>query len=894
MIRRFVPLAVVALTAAPLCAADPPSAAAIEFFETKIRPVLADHCFSCHGEKKQQAGLRLDTAGGMQKGSDDGPVVVPGDPAKSKLIKSVRREGDNPMPPKHPLAVEAVAALTEWVKLGAPYPAPAITKPDPLVAKSHWAFRLVKDPPVPMTKTAAGNPIDRFILAKLEARGLAMSPRADRRTVIRRAYFDLVGLPPTAEEVEAFEKDPSPDAWEKVIDRLLASPHYGERWGRHWLDVARYADSKGYVFTEERGYPYAYTYRDYVIRSFNEDKPFDRFVIEQIAADKLPPGPDNKPLAALGFLTVGRRFMNNVQDIIDDRIDVVTRGFMGLTMQCARCHDHKYDPVPMADYYSLYGVFASTVEPKELPLLSGNAKSPEVVAFEAELKRKQDAAADFAAAMYAKYLGKFRTREAVADYLLATRDARGKKPAEVEALALARKLEPVVLVKWLNYLADDERKSDPVFSAWLALAAMPDKDFAARVPVVLKWLVAVKPVHPRVAGALRTAMPKTIRGMAAAYGRVIASPDPVPDGQPILDVLGGPEGPTALTVQEADKFVPIAVKREYRTLRNAADRFRIDAPNAPPRAMAVADAPRATEPVIFLRGNPRNPGPAVPRRAPEVIAGNGRKPFADGSGRLELAKAIASPDNPLTARVFVNRVWAEHFGKGLVATTSDFGTRSDPPTHPELLDWLAMRFVEDGWSVKKLHKRIMLSAAYQQTSDIRAEHLASDPENRLLGRMNRRRLDFEALRDGVLAASGKLDRTLYGKSLDLFARPFSLRRSVYAAIDRQNLPGTFRVFDFASPDQHTPQRYVTTVPQQALFLMNSPFLLDQAKAVVARPDVAWAFTADEKAKRVYRTVLGRNPTADEVALAKEFVVSTGSWELFAQALLMSNEFAFVD
>jgi hypothetical protein len=691
------------------------------------------------------------------------------------MVRAVRREGERPMPPKQPLPANAVAVLTEWVKAGAHYPVGAReTRVGPDAAKTHWAFRPVQDPPVPSTKTPAANPIDRFLLAKLEERGLIFSPPADKRTLIRRAYFDLIGLPPTYVEVEAFVADQSPNAYEKLIDKILASPLYGERWGRHWLDLARYSDSKGYVFTEERKYPFAYTYRDYVIRSFNEDKPYDRFVVEQIAADKLPQGEDKSPLAALGFLTLGRRFSNNVHDIIDDRIDVVTRGLMGLTVSCARCHDHKYDPVPIADYYSLYGVFASTVEPKDLPLIGKVKRSKEHDEFVAELAKREKALADF----------------------------RSKRIAAKTA------------------------------------------------------------------------------------------------------ALGGLAGPGAAVVRRPERLLNRADRNESNKLQKEIDQLKANSPVAPPRAMAVADAPQPTEPVVFLRGNPNNRGPTTPRQMPAVIAGPNRKPFTDGSGRLELANAIVTSDNPLTARVFVNRVWMHHFGSPLVRTPSDFGTRSEPPTHPELLDWLATRFVEDGWSVKRLHKRMMLSAAYQQSGDAQLELIQADPENRLLGRASRKRADFEYLRDGILAVSGKLDRTLYGRSVDLFARPYTTRRSVYAFVDRQNLPGTLRAFDFPSPDLHSPQRPVTTVPQQALFLMNSPFVAEQAKAVTARREVAWAFTADERAKRIYRVVLGRDPSADEAKLANEFVTTArkskstagqlGPWELFAQVLLLSNEFAFVD
>ncbi len=695
-----------------------------------------------------------------------------------------------------------------------------------------------------------------------------------------------------------------------MVDRLLASPHYGERWGRYWLDIARYADSKGYVFQEDRSYPFAYTYRDYVIRSFNEDKPYDRFLIEQIAADKLSLGTDKRPLAALGFLTVGRRFMNNEHDIIDDRIDVVTRGLMGLTVACARCHDHKYDPIPQADYYSLYGVFASSVEPKELPLIGEVKHTKEYDAFQAELKKREAGLDDFRVKRHAEIVAELRTKGSIAKYLMAVHQARGKALDSPRDIARELSVRPAAFLRWRQFLADAAKKPSPVFDPWFALSKLPEKGFADAAAEVIADLGndTKRPVNPRILAALADAEPQSLRDVAAVYGEVLASvwpqPGPVLDDQAQLLAVVGTGGPVDVPFADADRLFDRADRNKLTDIKRKIDAFKAASPVAPPRAMVLNDAPRPTEPVVFLRGNPNNRGPAVPRRFPAVVSGPDRKPFADGSGRLELAKDIASPDNPLTARVFVNRVWMEHFGKPLVRTPSDFGTRSDPPTHPELLDWLAKRFVEDGWSVKALHRRMMLSAAYQQASEDRPELAQADPENRLLGRMNRRRDDFEALRDGMLAVADKLDPAVYGRSVDLFKKPYTHRRTVYGHIDRQNLPGTFRAFDFPSPDLHSSQRPVTTVPQQALFLMNSPFVADLARAVAARPEVYWAFGPGERVRRMYRAVLARDPTAGEVALAEQFVASVsgakpaagqlGPWELLAQVLLMSDEFAFVD
>jgi hypothetical protein len=783
-------------------AADP---AAVEFFEKRIRPVLADNCFSCHGPQKQKGGLRLDSRSAQLTGGDSGPAVVPGDPARSRIVKAVRHDGELKMPPKGQLPAESVEHLTTWVKMGAPWPEVRGQRTedrgqttDP--AKGHWAFQPVRRPAVPEIpnpKSQIPSPIDAFVLAKLQAAGLGLSPPADKATLLRRVTLDLTGLPPTPQEVDAFVRDPSPAAYVNVVDRLLASPHYGERWGRHWLDLARYADSKGYVFQEERRYPFAYTYRDYVIRAFNEDKPYNRFILEQLAADKLPLGADKHPLAAMGFLTLGRRFLNNVHDIIDDRIDVVTRGLLGLTVQCARCHDHKYDPIPQADYYSLYGVFASSVEPKDLPLLEQPKRTPEVIAFEKELAQRE---------------------------------------AEVAAYLQKRREYTVALSR--------------------AVALTPGADIYA-----LRAVVALGP-HP-----VEQLPPEKL-------GRLLSRAD----------------------------------RNKLRTIQQKADTLKANSPAAPPRAMALADAAQPVEPHVFRRGNPANPGEAVPRRFLEVLAGPHRKPFTDGSGRLELARAIADPANPLTARVLVNRVWALHFGKGLVGTPSDFGLRSDPPTHPELLDYLADRFVADGWSVKKLHRLILLSDAYRQRSDDRPECAKVDPENRLLWKFNRQRLDLEALRDGMLAAAGRLDGTVGGPAVDLLKEPFVPRRTVYGFIDRQNLPGMYRTFDFASPDTHAPQRFTTTVPQQALFLMNSPFALQQAKSLAARPDVAEPSQPELRIDALYRLLYGRAPQPDEVELGVRFIDAAGRerqrpeqpattltpWEQYAQVLLLANEFAFMD
>jgi hypothetical protein len=883
-------LAVVAC-ALPATADPKPAPEAVEFFEAKVRPVLAEQCYSCHGPKKQSASLRLDRKADLLKGGENGPVVVPGDPDKSPMIQAVRQAGDLKMPPKSKLPAEAVEALTHWVKIGAPYPDDAVAAADP--GKTHWAFRPVQDPTPPATKAAVEHPIDRFVQARLESKGYSLAPAADKRTLIRRVTHDLTGLFPTPEEVEGFVADPSPTAYERLVDRLLDSPHYGEQQARHWMDLARYADTKGYVFTEDRNYPFAYTFRDWLIRSFNRDLPYDQFVLYQLAADRVVK--DDKPnLAAMGFLTVGRRFLNNQNDIIDDRLDVTFRTFQGLTVTCARCHDHKYDPIPAKDYYSLYGVFASSQEPKDLPLIEEVKDTPEVRAFEAELKKREGAARDAYEKLKADYEAKLKTPAAVAEYVWAAYDGRGKGGrGESAPLAAERKLIAVVLQSWINYVGG--KKTDAVFAPLFAFGEVPEAEFAKKGPDVLAKLAAekdAKKVHPAVAAALTKKKPASFKEVCEVYGELLTSPN----GDKALAAVLGAGGPLDLGDRQLMRVFSVAEKQNIEKLRRLADEWKAKSPVAPARAMVMTEG-TPTTPVVFLRGNPNNRGPEVPRQFLGLLAGPTRKPFADGSGRLEMAKAIADPKNPLTARVMANRVWGHLFGQGIVRTPSDFGLRSDPPTHPELLDWLAARFVESGWSVKQLHRLIVTSWTYQQSSAASADLVKADPENRLLGRMTRKRLTWEGLRDNLLVSAGRLDRAVGGRSVDVFKQPFVTRRAVYAFIDRQNLPGTFRSFDMALPDTHAPQRFTTTVPQQALFLMNSPFVMEQAKALAARA------TETDPAKRVaalYRLAYSRAPTADEAALALEFVKAPAEgmgltpWEQLAQVLLSANEFAFVD
>ncbi|MBV8879979.1 MAG: PSD1 domain-containing protein [Planctomycetaceae bacterium] len=859
----------------------------VEFFETKIRPVLADKCFSCHSAdaRKVKGGLRLDTKEGILKGGESGAAsVVPGDPDHSLLLKAIRygKDDELKMPPKGPpLAPEILKDFETWIRRGAPDPrsAPVAKAFDFAKAREHWSFRPPTEPKIPAVSNQAWirNPIDAFILARLDAAGMKPAAPADRRTLIRRASFDLLGLPPTAEEIDAFVADPDPAALDKLVDRLLASPRYGERWGRHWLDIARYSDTKGYVFQEERRYPYAYTYRDWVIRALNEDLPYDQFLIQQIAADRLPLGDDKRPLAAMGFLTLGRRFLNRLPDIIDDRIDVLCRGTMGLTVACARCHDHKFDPIPTKDYYSLYGVFASTIEPKDAPLIGMGQKSKETQDYEAESAKLQAEVAKYREGRHAELQSSVRKAKAVADYLLAAQEARGlKSDDEMRGFAQKKDLIGYFITRWKGLLEKTSKGHDRIFAPWHAMVKGPEamKDLGE--------------LHPLVAEAFKEA-PKTLKEAAERYAAILTKADAPED---LKAILNGPDAPTTIALADVEKAYNRADRDKQRQLENKVDALKATHPGAPQRAMAFQDGP-IQEPHVLIRGNPNNQGEKVPRQFLAILSPENRQPFKDGSGRLELARSIASKDNPLTARVLVNRLWGYHFGAAIVRTPSDFGLRSDAPTHPELLDWLALRFVEGGWSIKKMHKLILTSAAWQQRSDDVAAYKEKDPENRLVWKCSRQRLDFEAMRDSVLAVSGQIDLTMGGRSVELSENPtskkkmqaetiintvgdptqetYAKRRSVYLFIDRQNLPGTFRAFDFASPDTHSPQRYSTTVPQQALFLMNSPFVTEQVGSLIRRPEVETQKDVEARVRKLYRILFGRAPADDELAIGKKYL-----------------------
>jgi mono/diheme cytochrome c family protein len=887
MLRRSLQLAALIVSSCAVCTAVVKTSARVdardEFFESRIRPVLATACYDCHTDAAK-SGLRVDSRAALLKGGRRGPAIVIGKPDESLLIKAVRHETLQ-MPKGAPkLKDNEIADLVQWIKDGAHWPATTAVKNDYRIKPEHktfWSFQPLRRVVVPTVKGQTNNAIDAFLLAQLEANNLTFNPPADKRTLLRRATYDLIGLPPTPEEIDAFLQDNAPDAFAKVIDRLLASPAYGERWGRHWLDVARYSDTLGMVDAGRNlqgWFPYAYTYRDWVIRALNADLPYDQFIVQQLAADKAP---NNEPrnLAALGFLALSRGGLGvNQHEKIDDKIDVVSRGLLGLTVSCARCHNHKFDPIPTKDYYSLYTIFSNTREPKKLPLLDPKA---DLTKWEAEVKaEEQKAEAEIAklrASRYPKLKELYRTAPEVAKSLRSVYEARAlTKDDELQKFAQEKDCNVYLLKRWRAYL----QRADSVWTIWHKLAAIQENEFRTKAASTLAAMDVSK-LHPLVAQAFKE-MPTSMRDAAEIYGKLLATYDKAeplknPQEEALRQILHGADSPISFPFSDYESVRLSTDKQNEDGKRRGLESLVLKQAyrGAPPRAQCVEDVSELKPGYVFVRGKPENKGEAVPPQFLQILAGDNRQPFTNGSGRLELAQAIAHKDNPLTARVLVNRVWQHHFGQALVRTPSDFGTRGDAPTHPELLDYLAKTFIENGWSMKKLHRTLMLARAYQQSSSLNPQSAirnpqSIDPENKWLWRMQRRRLDIEELRDSLLAASGKLDRTMFGLPVSAQAWPFTYRRTIYSFIDRALVPNDFRVFDFASPDAHSPQRYLTTVPQQALLMMNSPFVIEQAKALLQRADIAAEKSPRQRITKLYRLLYGRAPSAEELALGLQY------------------------
>jgi hypothetical protein len=799
------------LAAAPLGAQTVDNA----FFETEIRPVLVNKCLGCHSSKLKtpMGGLLLDTRAGMRAGGDGGAILVPGNPDSSRLIEALEyKDSELRMPPAGKLPAREIEAFRRWIAGGAPDPrvdTAASTSGkqrgmDLETGRKWWSFQPVREVPPPRVNNAAWarKKIDFFVLAKLEAKGVKPSPAADAATLIQRAYLDLTGLRPSFEEVTAFQGDPSPVAYERLVDRLLRSPQYGPRWGRYWLDVARYAEDNPTSESTNPPYPFAWRYRDWVIEAIGHDEPYDRFVKLQLAADQMP-GTSREDLRALGYLGTGPVYHKDARlskDVIetlftddwDERVDAVSRGILGLTVACARCHDHKFDPIPTKDYYGLAGVFASTVQaPRPL-----NA-----VDRETELR--------FMAAAQRMFFLNYASN--------LMKDEPGTKPEESRQ-------------KSEKFKAEDER--------------------------ILSEMGPLKQSQPEMYAYLARFVPQP--------------PAPKPAQPPANTRQRGGRGPST------EPFTNSVFDAGMWVDGSDADLTTLDARPGVARDLHV-----------LPHGNVAAPGEVAPRQFLSVLSKADPK-FQKGSGRLELSERLFSDGAPLAARVIVNRAWAWHFGKPMVATTSDFGAQGEKPTHPELLDDLAARFIANGWRLKWLHREIMLSAAYRQASHPREDGVKADAANGLLWRMNPRRLDAEAFRDTILEAAGTLDAAVGGPSVDLDAAD-NVRRTVYGRVSRSNLNTLLRLYDFPDATQHSPSRELTTTPLQQLFVMNSVFMQGQAAALAKRVEGEGDVRA--KLRAMYRLVLAREPSAKELDLAASYL-NGGTQEQFAQALLSSNEVIF--
>ncbi len=1088
-------LFLVALAAPARAQAANPSAD--EFFEKEVRPLLVERCLKCHGDQKPKGGLQLTSRAAVLKGGDTGPAAVVGKPEQSLLIQAVRQTGDLKMPPKETLPEREVQALARWVAMGLPWPQGAA-----LVAPSgkklvmteeqrrFWAWQPVKVvPPAPVRDTGwARSDLDRYVLARLGAKGLRPARPADKRTLIRRATFDLIGLPPTPAAIDAFLKDDSPEAFARVIDRLLASPEYGQRWGRHWLDVVRYTDSFDARILggagSEMDCSEAWRYRDWVVDAFNRDLPYDQFVKEQIAGDLLPAAQPAGTVAT-GMLALGNWGGGDADkdklltDIADDQVDVVSKAFLGVTLSCARCHDHKFDPFSQADYYGLAGIFFSThILPNVGPKTNGppmlriavsskedREKRQRYQARLAALEKQQRAATEEQYAAFAKAQAPQTAR-----YLMAAWAYQNRPPREagltLDEFAKQRGLLPFALRGWLDRLGAGEYRlmtkavrdvaGKAGVHAWRGEADCPnvvvnttDNDVAILTFRLPRKSVSV---HPGPNNGVAVGWKSPITGRVRLSGRVIDA-DPVggdgiawiidhraPDGRrelasgaipnggrqkfadgkgavnlaavevkagdsiellvlpkenygydttvvelfiatadgrwawdlardltddphqgnPHRDRLGHdavwhfydmadsnrarrpPAADAALTawhraVAEVSAGKATAadlerVARDYQKtfdpagpgspfrIRDRADERYLPEParaalaklaaeldalkkNPPPPEIMVHGAQEGGVPGsphagvhdvrVHIRGRYDRLGELVPRHFPVVLAGEKQAPITQGSGRLQLAEWLARPDNPLTARVMVNRLWQGHFGQGIVRTPSNFGKLGERPTHPELLDWLADQFVRSGWSMKAMHRLMMLSATYQQPSEPDEATLKADPDNRLFGRMNRRRLEAEEVRDNLLAVSGRLDPSLGGKATRDFNSP---RRTLYQMTVRSDRSGFGPLFDVADPTAPADHRNVSTVAPQALFLMNHPFAKEQAKALAQRIAAGKGSDA-EKVGRAYVLLYGRPPTAEEVQIGLDLLgpaANEAAWAEYCQVLLCANEFVYVD
>ena len=898
-----------------------------ELFEKKVRPVFVEHCQACHNEKAKSGGLDLASRDGLKQAAGAGYFGTAAEPHNSPIVQALGYEGRVRMPPAGKLPVEKIAAIREWVGAGAWTPgvesATGVREAKGVITEADrkfWAFRPIArlEPPSPGRKNWSGNAIDQFILSNLEKNGLEPAPAADKTTLLRRATFDLTGLPPTEKEIRDFLADSSPDAFAKVVDRLLASPRYGERWGRHWLDVMRYADSTG--SDEDHRYPHAWRYRDYVIKAFNDDMPYNNFVREQLAGDILAAdakaGVGYRGIVATGFLALGKKALAQKDlvlkryDVVDDQIDVTSKAFLGLTVTCARCHDHKFDPISTRDYYSMAAIFASTLSygdgqsgrPVETPLAPQNE-------FE-DFKKQWDSV-----------LALDRNISEIIDFDRATRREREKQEAVMPQFMLAAhrvyaKGEPPAQV------ASDTGLDAGLLNRWVEYLKSPAR------PELAKWREANDETRKRIAEQYQADFKR------AAYQydqnlswwgnarRAFPASGKVAGARPEMRLQDGPffysvwieKGPLHLSQEELIAALPEQKATWVRALIAARAELERAAPREEiPMACAILEG-ESIEQKIFVRGDHNNPGAAVPKAFPAIISDTPPQ-VVTKSGRLELANWIVSSNNPLPARVMVNRIWQGHFGEGIVRTPDNFGKLGERPTHPELLDYLARQFMENNWSIKKMHRLIMLSKTYQISGEYDASTKSKDPEDRLLSRFPKRRLSVEEIRDALLAIGGELDLVM-GGTLDpgvgtdgetsadrISMNPESTnRRSIYIPIRRSNLPALYTLFDFGDATSPEGRRSSTTVSTQALFMMNSKLVERQASAL-ARTLLSTEKADSRRMDATYIAILGRGPKPREVDAGLTYIQDLRrkwrdideqtAWQSFCHALLASNEFVYV-
>jgi hypothetical protein len=907
--------------------AQTPAADRIEFFEKRIRPIFANRCQGCHNASQRTAGLDLTSAAGFRRGGDSGPILDLAIPGNSRLLQVISYIERTKMPPTDKLAAQEIALLQEWVKSGAPWPDAATEPASPgrvysRAQRELWAFKPVKRPAPPKVDDPQWqtNAIDSLILSRLRASGLTPAPSAGALTLLRRATYDLTGLPPTEQEVRAFLADPSDAAYEKLIERLLASRRYGERWGRHWLDVARYADSTG--ADEDHRYPHAWRYRDYVIDAFNRDLPYNQFIREQIAGDLMPasePGAVNKQgIIATGFLALGPKLIAEQDkvkmfyDIVDEQIEVTGKAILGLTIACARCHDHKFDPISTRDYYSLASIFAST---KQLAKLEGTVSKlyfaplvPKEIAgayeaHQAKIEDKQREIAELTAEEARRHRDELAPR--LTDYMLAAR-AVYAGGAVVAQVARERALDQAVLERWVAYLKPAKERRVHL-EPWHHTQDASINAAAKRYQT--EFLATA---------AERNRAHLEWKGKAAAARQRGQEPPEAPKFQPgdnrFFTEVTAADGPFGLPKENKEQFFAPPARTRAAALDAELKQLKETAPPEPPLACGLSEG-KIVEQHVFLRGNPESRGEIAPKRFPVVLAGEEQPPISSGSGRRELADWLASPRNPLTARVMVNRIWQGHFGEGLVRTASNFGVTGERPTHPKLLDWLAAEFIARGWSVKAMHRLIMLSRTYRMSSEATPQMLEVDAGNRLLARFSMRRLAVEEIRDSLLMLDGSLDVTMGGtlqtgegtdkefsedrKSLN---PENSMRRTIYLPLRRSNLPRLFTTFDFGDATTSNELRTQTNVAPQALYMMNSPFVAERANRLAEKllqePDAA------RRVEQAWFSVLGRPPNAREVNLALEYVTGFPDspvgdsapslvWSSFCRSLMGSNEFMYV-